>query len=337
MQPASPKSAVEALPQGAPLVSVILTVFRRRQYIEGALRSVLGQTLHDLEVLVAHDSDEADIEQAVRGVGDCRVHYFSLGVRVGVAEQVQRAAERARGKYVALLNDDDEWYPEFLEKLVHPLEQDAQLALSFCTQTVIDAHGNVQRDQMNLVNRVRARLPAGPVADLQRRVVQRGVVPVAMGTVMRTHLLRAVFIPLGVDWAYDHWIALAITSDHSGAYFVKEPLVRYRHHAEMESERVTADREDARMAMWRAVLAAGWFPQLRSSVEQQLKDVTFRGAVLHLQYGQPERARELFRAARQAGARLWPLVGVALSWLPSRLVQSLILRWVRRPGWLRRR
>ena len=90
------------------LVSVILTVYKRTEYLAEALRSALNQFFPDFEIIVADDSGTAAAREIVANFGDGgRVKYLSNPTTLGVARSLVRAVGEARGRYIAILNDDD--------------------------------------------------------------------------------------------------------------------------------------------------------------------------------------------------------------------------------------
>jgi glycosyltransferase involved in cell wall biosynthesis len=97
-----------------PSVSVIIPTLRRPAMLERAIRSVIAQTFRDLEIVVIVDGpDEATVPAAI-AVLDRRIRVVSLQANVGLAEARNVGIRHARGRYIALLDDDDEWLPEKL-------------------------------------------------------------------------------------------------------------------------------------------------------------------------------------------------------------------------------
>jgi len=102
-----------------PLVSVVIPTMGRWQWLRQAVQSVLSQTYKNCEVVVVDDSPDGYVGQAWSfewGLqGSERVRLIrSGGVGGGAARNA--GVEAARGRWVAFLDDDDEWMPEKLEK-----------------------------------------------------------------------------------------------------------------------------------------------------------------------------------------------------------------------------
>ena len=94
-----------------PRVSVLMLTFNRPQYIGRAIQSVVAQQFRDWELLVVQDGNHAEIETTVRGWAEQepRIRYFHREQVGNIAEANNFALERARGDYVAIMDDDDYW------------------------------------------------------------------------------------------------------------------------------------------------------------------------------------------------------------------------------------
>ncbi|WP_328467759.1 glycosyltransferase family 2 protein [Actinoplanes sp. NBC_00393] len=95
-------------------VSVVIPTCNRPNLAVRAVRSALDQTHGDLEVIVVVDGPDEATEKALAEVGDPRLRVVVLPVRGNAPNARNVGAREARGRYVALLDDDDEWLPEKL-------------------------------------------------------------------------------------------------------------------------------------------------------------------------------------------------------------------------------
>lgn len=103
-----------------PLVSVVLPTMGRPQELKRAIRSVLRQTFKDFDVWVIDGSPESNAA-AVGGFNDPRLNYARAPPK-GVNAARNIGITLSKGRYIAFLDDDDEWRPEKLEKQVAFLE-----------------------------------------------------------------------------------------------------------------------------------------------------------------------------------------------------------------------
>lgn len=107
-----------------PAVSVIIPTYNRANLIGRAIRSVLNQTYQDLELLVIDDGSTDGTDDVVRGFADPRIHYLRRDSNGGASAARNTGIRRAKGRYMAFLDSDDEWLPEKLERQI-PLFQDS--------------------------------------------------------------------------------------------------------------------------------------------------------------------------------------------------------------------
>lgn len=102
-------------------VSVIIPLYNKERYIERTLSSVLAQTCPPLEIIVVDDGSTDDGPEKVIALNNPMITLVRQENRgPGAARNAGLAI--ARGKYIAFLDSDDEWYPSFLETGVSYLE-----------------------------------------------------------------------------------------------------------------------------------------------------------------------------------------------------------------------
>jgi glycosyltransferase involved in cell wall biosynthesis len=145
----------------APLVSVVIPTYHRPRVLDCAIRSVLDQTLGDLELLVVGDGCTDGTAELVQGYEDERVRWENLPANTGCqGAPNQRGLELARGRYVAYLLHDDVWHPRHLELVVGAMQRRrADLGHSVVVQVGPDDISGVR----SLARAVRPLLPTGIV------------------------------------------------------------------------------------------------------------------------------------------------------------------------------
>lgn len=128
--------------QTAPLVTVIMPAYRARNYIEAAVRSVMAQTLTDWELIVIDDCSGDETPELVRALEreDDRIRLVCNEQNMGVARTRNRGMDLARGKYIALLDSDDVWLPEKLERQLARMDREGA-DVCYCSYAIVDARG----------------------------------------------------------------------------------------------------------------------------------------------------------------------------------------------------
>jgi glycosyltransferase involved in cell wall biosynthesis len=105
------------------LISVIIPTFRRPQLVLRAVRSVLCQTLRELELIVVVDGDDGETRKALASIADPRLRVMALPERIGSAAARNVGVGEARTGWIAFLDDDDEWFPQKLKIQLETAEQ----------------------------------------------------------------------------------------------------------------------------------------------------------------------------------------------------------------------
>lgn len=119
----------------APLVSVIIPTYCRRELVARAIKSVLAQTYANLECIVVDDASTDDTADAVRSLAsaDERVKCVEHDSNRHVSAARNTGIQTAAGSLIAFLDDDDIWLPRKLEKQVYVLSQTSKdVGLVYC-------------------------------------------------------------------------------------------------------------------------------------------------------------------------------------------------------------
>src|SRR5260370_12535343 len=99
------------------LVSTVIPTRGRPELLLRAVRSVLAQTLREIEAVIVIDGDDPATERALEELvrEDGRVRVIALATSVGGSDARNRGVDAASGEWVAFLDDDDEWLPGKLQ------------------------------------------------------------------------------------------------------------------------------------------------------------------------------------------------------------------------------
>lgn len=124
-----------------PRVSVIMPSYNHARYIRSAIESVLSQTFEDFELLVSDDGSGDDTANVVAKIDDPRLSFVANPVNRGAGIITNELIARARGEFIALLNSDDEWVSDKLERQIRILDAQPSLGACFTRAQWIDAKG----------------------------------------------------------------------------------------------------------------------------------------------------------------------------------------------------
>ena len=163
-------------------VTVIIPAYGVERYIAATIRSVLAQTYRDFELLIIDDGSPDRSVEICRQFTDPRIRILRQSNR-GPAAARNLGIRQATGAYIALLDGDDLWEPEKLEKHVTHLENHPEVGISFCRSTLIDEAGK----PLGIYQVITKLNDVTPLDLLCRTPIGNGSVPV-----MRREVLQAI-------------------------------------------------------------------------------------------------------------------------------------------------
>ena len=114
--------------------SVILPMFNAASTAERAIRSILAQTDPDLELIAVDDGSTDGTASILKAVHDARLRVFSHAGNRGISAARNTGLGAALGEFVAFLDSDDAWEPDFLLRM-HAARGDADAVI--CGRTVV--------------------------------------------------------------------------------------------------------------------------------------------------------------------------------------------------------
>jgi glycosyltransferase involved in cell wall biosynthesis len=216
-----------------PRVSVVIPSFNHASFVGEAVRSVLDQTLSDLELIVVDDGSTDSSLDVLRGISDPRLQVVAQPNR-GAPAALNAGLERARGLYLAVLNSDDAYHPERLARLVAALEGAPEVGLAGSYIDVVDAAGrrlgtkHGYRDlEPWLLERPELSFRAG--ADLRAVLLTENFWSTTSNFVLRRTVFERLgpFRPLRYTHDWDFALRAAALAPMT---LLPEALLRYRRH-----------------------------------------------------------------------------------------------------------
>ncbi len=122
-----------------PRVSVIIPAYNAATTIAGTVDSVIAQTLQDFEIICVDDGSTDGTLAIVKEYGE-RARLIEQA-NSGPAAARNNGARNSSGEYLAFLDADDVWTPQFLERGVDALDAGPALSLVYCNCALADSEG----------------------------------------------------------------------------------------------------------------------------------------------------------------------------------------------------
>lgn len=311
--------------QRIPRVSVIVTVYRRTQFLAEALNSVFAQSYTDWELIVADDSGTGAARPIVEDYArDTRIRYASQPTSVGVARSLVHAVRHARGELIAILNDDDVWERDLLARLVPPLDADPGRVLATADHWIMDSAGNVNHAQSEAwtTSFGRDSLGEGDV-DSPVEFAINGAPAINIASVFRKEAIDWSLLVPDVAGSYDYWIGCLLAATHGTIYYVPRRLARWRTHAEMATLHHSHDKAENLVYIYSTLRGRRWFPDHDAALKRRLTEALFAAGRDKLHFDRAPEARRYFWRSFLLSGDLRALMRVIVSLLPRQVRSPL--------------
>jgi glycosyltransferase involved in cell wall biosynthesis len=203
-----------------PLVSVVLGTYNGEAYLHEQLRSVLAQTWPALEIIAIDDCSgdrTVDILREYAG-RDPRMRVVVNERNLGFVRNFEKGCRLAGGKYIALCDQDDYWFPEKIAKMVAAIDG---YPMVYCDSDLCD------EALQPLGRRISDLVHYQSFGDCRQLCVFSRMYGHAT---LITRDLFARASPFLEEVPHDGWLAYHATL-YGGVLYLPEVLVKYRQHA----------------------------------------------------------------------------------------------------------
>lgn len=129
-------------------ISVIIPLYNKARHITRAVNSVLAQTFPPAEVIVVDDGSTDDGLGIVRRIGDPRIRLISQ-VNAGASAARNRGVAESRSIFIAFIDADDEWEPDFLSTMAHLQKQFPHAGVWGSAYVSLNTRGTLVRLQLD--------------------------------------------------------------------------------------------------------------------------------------------------------------------------------------------
>ena len=313
--------------QNSPLLTVVIATCNRDRYLELALRGVVASRYRNLEVIVTDDGAASSTRALVESFNDPRMRYRSNPSRLGMAQNHLMAFGEMKGEFFTVLNDDDEWTPDFPGRLVAVLVANPDVAVAFSDHYVIDATGRIdpQETDRNTKRWRRDVLASGKHRPFHQALIHH-TIPMAQASVVRRNAIDWSDFPIETGTHYDLWLTYLAARTGAAAYYLPERLTRYRVHPASDTAMHNAEKAQASIFVWSRFLKDGYLTDCRSVIRHKYAWSHIQYGIDLLRVGRCVKARQPLLEGLRARPQARGLVALVLSLTPSR-ISRLALRY----------
>lgn len=182
-----------------PRTSIIMPVYNTGSRVIEAIESVLAQTDPDFELLVIIDASPDDASERIacflKSTPDPRIRVFDNTINRGVSAVRNQGLDEARGSWLAFLDSDDRYRPNFLSTL-HTYAQTQGADVAVAGHTLLEVDGS-RRDRFRFQPGVRS----GQEAALE--LLSDRLTPYVWDKIIRAELMMNVRFPEDIHRAED--------------------------------------------------------------------------------------------------------------------------------------
>ena len=125
-------------------ITIGMPVFNDIDFIEQSLKSILGQSFKDFNLIISDDgsSDGSQVICERYAAMDNRITYIRQPKNLGISRNMEFLLSQAITPYFMWAADDDLWDKTFIEKLITLLNQNKEAVVAFCKYSLINDEGN---------------------------------------------------------------------------------------------------------------------------------------------------------------------------------------------------
>lgn len=308
----------------SPTVSIVICTYNAAPYLAETLESVLAQTYQDYEIIVVNDGSTDNTDQVITPYLDRLTYLKQPNSGPGAARNT--AFRHARGRYIALLDSDDQWLPHYLATMLARLQSEPEIDVLYPNAILF----GVARWEGKLFQDL---CPSSEPVTLEKFLTRE--CNVFISALFKREILEEVGWfdeSLRGSEDFDLWLRML---QHGYRFsFLREPLARYRKRADSLSSSSTRYFQNVLRALCKALSAPQTTPAQTQLIMQTISQVEAEIGLVTLK--QKIRSRDFLSAVRD----LTDVITHRPSWKLKLIAVALLLfpeflAWVvtkREPG-----
>jgi glycosyltransferase involved in cell wall biosynthesis len=236
--------------------------YNHAAFLRDCLDSVFSlQGGFDYEVILVDDASTDATPEIVRSYADSRLKYVRHAVNQGAIATGNEGFALARGEFIARIDSDDRYRPDFLLRTVPVLQQAPDVGLVYGDIAMISETGEITSFRNNVRRHGRAARGNELIPLLEENFVP------APATLFRAGALKTV-LPIPSHLRFIDWYLTLGVAENWNFHFIDEVLADYRIHTQNMHRAMIRDRKGEESSRWmieHSLAQPGWRAEKRAA------------------------------------------------------------------------
>ncbi|WP_415397887.1 glycosyltransferase [Sulfurimonas sp. CS5] len=211
-----------------PLVSIVMNCYNSDEYLKEAIDSVIEQTYSNWEIIFWDNQSTDESAEIVKSYKDDRIKYFYAPVHTLLGEARNKAVQKANGEWIGILDCDDIWHDDKLEKQLQVIDNDIGMVYSRSEFLVTDS-GNKTHMAKRIKKNYYPKRKSLPIGEIFSELLYDCFIPLPSVLIRKDLFFQVGGIDGTLKVAEDYDIFLKI-ANISKVAAVESVLCKYRVH-----------------------------------------------------------------------------------------------------------
>jgi glycosyltransferase involved in cell wall biosynthesis len=132
------------------MISVVIPLYNMERFIARTLQTVFAQTFQDFEIVIVNDGSTDNSVECVKSIDDPRIRLINQENQ-GVSVARNTGIREARYDYIALLDADDSWKPDYLESQINLIRAYPDCRVFACAYVLKNHDGEIKNIVLNRI------------------------------------------------------------------------------------------------------------------------------------------------------------------------------------------
>ncbi|HEY5885100.1 MAG TPA: glycosyltransferase family 2 protein [Pyrinomonadaceae bacterium] len=227
-----------------PLVSFVVPCYNYARYLPDCVNSILAQdAAYDYEIILIDDASTDETPSVIQTFTDSRIFSTRHATNLGHVKTIEEGLSMARGKYVARIDPDDRYRPDFLSLTIEKLECHPEVGAVYGDVAQINDEGAITVERSDTEHGGQDFKGNELV-----RLMERNFICAPSLIARREAWLAALPIP---SWlAFNDWYFTLSMARNWEFYYLDSVLADYRVHGSNHHAKVVKEKTEEPSIFW---------------------------------------------------------------------------------------